>query len=637
MDEAFRAVYPLKAFDGGLNNKYDATIIDDTEAVDCLNVVFDEAGGVKTRPGIKKFNTTSVGSFAGMGLFTARFNDGTEQMLGWWNGSMYKLATTTFVTVPSAQSVFTAGTRVDAAMYQNLMFFGNGGSKPYKWNGTEFTRQGVPQPNSGPTAASNVAGANLPPTGDINYKVSYVNSYSVQGDVSAETTTLTIATSASVSLTSLPLAPTSFGVNARKLYRRDSGSGGSYKLVTTINDNTTTTYLDSIPTTSLGATAPTDQGEPPNWKFIKSHKERLFVVEPLNPQLLYYSELGEPFTFKVTNFFKIQNGDGENITGINIHTDAISIYKDASVWLLFMPDTDPTNWVALRTNAKYGGSSHFAIADYNNLQLFIGKRYTKVSGFHALAGVNTLPDATQLTTTGVYSESQSDRIEDEVFAFVQSLLSTSCAIDYKNKIWFSVATGVGALNNKVYQFDYLRRNEDIKTGSWVPHTHPVGFGSFTVYSGILYGQAATANGFVYQMENEASFTDDGTAINSYWLSKEFTGHKVHLENQKDFRFSNFVVEALGAYFMNVRRIIDGDTSLGVTTPISLDPGGSIWGAMTWGSDVWGGAKLRKKVTLYFGTAAGKRLQLRFDNQNTNNQGFHVYGTASYSYNARGKR
>lgn len=215
----FRVLYPLEAFDGGLNNKYEPNIIADNESPDCLNVVFDDRGGVQTRLGMKKFNTAAVGSFAGDGLFTYRQNDGTEIMLGWWNGSMYKLAGTTFTTVASAQSVFTAGTRVEMLTYQNLAFFGNGGSTPYKYNGTEFTRHGIPQPNSIPTVISGTAGANLVPSGDVNYKVSYVNSYVAEGNVSTFTTTLNIATSASVSLTSLPLAPTSFGVVARKLYQ----------------------------------------------------------------------------------------------------------------------------------------------------------------------------------------------------------------------------------------------------------------------------------------------------------------------------------------------------------------------------------------------------------------------------------
>lgn len=47
-----------------------------------------------------------------------------------------------------------------------------------------------------------------------------------------------------------------YTVTARKLYRTDLNNAGPRKLVTTINDNTTTRYLDDVPDASRGADAP---------------------------------------------------------------------------------------------------------------------------------------------------------------------------------------------------------------------------------------------------------------------------------------------------------------------------------------------------------------------------------------------
>lgn len=631
----FRVVYPLEAFDGGLNNKYEAAIIADHESPDALNVVYDDRGGVQTRGGSSKLNTTAVGSYSGDGLFTARYNNQAETMCGWWNGTMYTLGATTFTTHGSAQSVFTAGSRVDACQYQNLIFFGDGYAKPYKYNGTAFTRHGIPQPNSGPSTQSGTAGASGAATGDINYKVSYVNSYSVEGDVSAATTTLTIATSASVSLTSLPLAPTSFGVNSRRLYRLDSGSGGSYKLVTTIADNTTTNYTDSTPSASLGAAAPSDQGEPPNWQYSISHQERLFLVTPDNPSYLYYTELADPFVVKVSNYILIGDGDGEVITGLGTQANMIVVFKTNSVWLIYMPDTTPGNWIRIKSNSKYGGYSHYAQADYEDIKLFIGRRYGKVSGFFKLVGGTTEPNSTDLVANNVTSDSVSDRIEPDVFTFTTSALNKACAIEFKNKLWFSVPYS-SSTNNRVYQFDFQRRDEAKNDGSWCPFTYPYGFSAFTVYNGKLYGQGAEAAGFVWELDT-GTYADNGTAINSYCWTKEFFGYPEHLENWKDFRFGNLTVETLGNYYMNVGYKVDGDSSGGVTQQISLNPGGSTWGSFNWGAATWGGGQTRKKTTVSFGTLNGKRLQLKFSNQSTVNQGFHVYPMGSFSYNVRGKR
>lgn len=56
-----------------------------------------------------------------------------------------------------------------------------------------------------------------------------------------------------IPLTAIPLGPT--GTTGRNLYRRFNGSG-PFKLVTTIANNTSTTYNDAVANASLGATAP---------------------------------------------------------------------------------------------------------------------------------------------------------------------------------------------------------------------------------------------------------------------------------------------------------------------------------------------------------------------------------------------
>jgi hypothetical protein len=633
----FRVLYPLEAFDGGLNNKYEPNIIADNESPDCLNVVFDDRGGVQSRLGMKKFNTTTVGSFSGDGLFTYRQNDTTEIMVGWWNGTMYKLAGTTFTTVPSAQSVFTAGTRVDMLVYQNLAFFGNGGSTPYKYNGTEFTRHGIPQPNSSPTVISGTAGANLVPSGDVNYKVSYVNSYVAEGNVSTFTTTLNIATSASVSLTSLPLAPTSFGVVARKLYRKDSTTTGVYKLVTTVNDNTTTNYTDTTPGVSLSTSAPVDNAEPPNWSKGVVHQERLFLDDPTQPSKGAYSELANPFIVPIaSNYLLFSDGDGENITAIGVHANNVAWQKDSSIWLTYMPSTDPTEWIRIKSLSKYGSASHYAQPDYSQLKMFIGKRYGVIAGFFAFAGVDTQPDATALPVTAIYSESKSDKIEPEVFGFARGAISKSCGIEFKNKLWFAVPTGVSTTNNKVYQFDFQRRDNDNTTGSWVPFSYPVSIAAFTIYAGKLYSQSGTANGFVYEMD-AAQYGDDGSAINSYYWTKEFQGHPEHWESQKDFRFLYLTVETLGNWYMNISFRVDAYAGATVSQQVYLSPGSSVWGSAVWGAFTWGAGTTRKPIKVGLSPYAGKKIQFKFDNQNTLNQAFHVLPNGSFSYNVRGVR
>lgn len=623
----FRKIYEINAFDGGLNNKYEPTIIPDIDSPDCANVVFDELGGVQTRGGSAKLNTSAVGSFVIDGIYTARFNNGSQTMVAFAGGSAYTLNATTFTTIPSAQSVFTAGQKMDYTMYQNLMFMGNGGATPYKYNGAEFTRHGIPQATA-PTSISTSSAGVL--SGTYSYKVTYVNSFSAESNPSSATTSVAFSGPTRILVNGLPVAPTSFGVTARKIYRTVT-SGTTYLLLTTINDNTTTSYEDNTADADLGASAPVDHDPPSNYKMIKTFQERLFTVDNQNPGYVFYSELAEPFYFPATNFVKIGDGDGEVITGINIHGNSLVVYKTNSVWVIYMPSTDPLDWVRVKTNSKVGAGSHRAVANFEDLQLFLGTNFSKPLGFYAFNGSTTSPDGNLTTVTAVRSDSKSDKIESDVLTFQNAYLENAAAIDYKNKIWVAV-TYSGTTNNRIYQYDYSRRNKDRTSGSWVPFTG-LNISCFTVYNNKLYGGSSTANGFVYELDT-STYSDDGAAINSYFWTKEFETKEQ--DWRKDFRFANILLEMLGNWNVRFRYRVDSDQSVGNTVDVSTNPGTSLWGTMVWGEDNWGGGSIRQNIRVNLANTSGKRIQFYIDNGNTAGRAFKLI-RANFYYNRKGLR
>lgn len=623
----FRKIYEIQAFDGGLNNKYEPTIIEDNDSPDCANVVFDDLGGVQTRGGSTKLNTAAVGSFVIDGLATTRFNNGNQTMVAWAGGSMYTLNATTFTTVGSAQSVWTAGQQIDTTMYQNLMFIGNGGTTPYKYNGAEFTRHGIPVATA-PTSISTSSAGVL--SGTYSYKVTYVNSYSAEGNPSSATTVTAFSGPTRILVNGLPVAPTSFGVTARKIYRTVT-SGTTYLLLTTISDNTTTVYEDNTADANLGASAPVNNDAPDNYKYIKNFQERLFTVDNDDPMHVKYSEVGEPFYFPVTNFLKVGDGDGEIITGINIHGNSLVVYKTNSVWVIYMPSTDPLDWVRIKTNSKVGGGSHRGVANYDNLQLFLGTHFNKSIGFYAFDGASTNPDGNLTTVTAIRSDSKSDKIEADVFALQSTYLTNTAAIEWKNKIWVAV-TYSGIANNRIYQFDYARRGESRASGSWVPFTG-LSISCFTLYNNKLYGGSSLANGFVYELDT-ATYSDDGAAINSYYWSKEFETKEK--DWQKDFRFANLLLELLGNWNIRFRYRVNSDGSSGNQVDINTNPGGSLWGTMVWGEDNWGGTMIRQNLRVNLANSTGKRIQFYIDNGNTAGRAFKLV-RANFYYNRRGLR
>ena len=103
------------------------------------------------------------------------------------------------------------------------------------------------------TATVSATAGNL--NGTTNYAVTFVTSFGETG--SGAVSTSVNPANKQVNLTNIPVSADS-RVIARKIYRYPAGASDSVlkRLVTTINDNTTTTYTDDIPDGSLGTPIP---------------------------------------------------------------------------------------------------------------------------------------------------------------------------------------------------------------------------------------------------------------------------------------------------------------------------------------------------------------------------------------------
>ncbi len=622
--------------DGGLNTKFEKTIIADNESPSCLNVVFSN-GAAGTRDGFLKLNTSSVGpSFVCDGLYVRHTNSGNQTMVMFAGGSAWALTgNSTFTTIASAQSVFTAGVRVATAEYQQHMFVGNGGVIPYKYNGTDWTRHGVYPPTTTSTVATSSAGVL---TGDYQWKVVYVNSQSVLSDVGPVTATHTAASTRAL-ITSIPVAPQSFGVSARRLYRKNPAAS-TFKLVTTISDNTTTQYEDNIADASLGSDAPSDNGVPPMYGVILYHRDRIFCNDPANPNLVTYSDLAEPYTFGATNFRRFGDNTDDIVRALAKDGENVAVFGDKSIEIIYMPDTDDANWISLGVKAPYGCKSPFGIVkctiDGVNGLVFPAVQSDKFVGFGFLVGNTVAPSATLLTVSTAGADLVSDKIEPDMFTVKEADLGEISGYVFKNKALFALPYDTSATeNNRIYVLDFSISNLSKNTPySWAPWNgiYPA---QFVEYAGDFYFGDGRALGQVWK-QTTGTYRDDTAAIDSYIWTKEFGGNLGDFNYHKDFRYANVLVDMAGDYNMNLTARTDSDLGSGNSQAIDLDPGGSLWGSMDWGLDDWGGGTAQKEVRVDLGTLSGKRIQFKFDNQNTINQRFRVHGL-NFLSNVKGFR
>lgn len=636
MTSRFNIVYPPKgrmAFDGGLNTKFERSIIAENESPSCANVVFTN-GAVETRGGATRLNTTAIGSFVGDGLYTRRDNTGAETMVAFAGGTAWALiGASTFTAIASATSVFTAGVRVGATQYENHLFVGNGGVTPYKYNGTAWTRHGVPQASiSGCTGTVSATGGTFP-SATYFYKVAFVNSQVVEGNVSTATTAFAVSANGSVNLTGIPVAPQSHGVNARRIYRA-SGAAGAFERITTLNDNTTTTFSDTYSPASTAA--PTDNGEPPNYNVICYHQNRLFCNDTANPNYVWYSEIFEPYTFGSANFIPIGDASRDLVKGLSVYNNGILVTCEDSVHLIYMPTTNDADWQTIRILTPFGSRSPHATFLYENKAMVAAMQNGKFIGFGGISGTSVDPAATLLTAGAAGSELQSDRVEPDMFQVQESYVSNISAMVFKNKAYIALTYGDGTTtNNRIYIFDFSKTNlAKEQKAAWSPITG-VNAAQFAVYNGFLYYIESTATGFVNRLET-TTYADNASAIDSYFWTKELSGNLGHENFQKDFRYIKLLVEKSGSYYMNLTYRVDSDNGSGQTILVDLTNSADTWGSRNWGVMVWGAGSAQEEVTVPLGQVTGKRIQLRFSNQNASGQRFKVHGL-NLNYNIKGRR
>lgn len=608
-----RVRYSIERLDGGYNSKDSPSKISPYESPDCLNVVFDDAGSVATRDGSTTFNTQIIGTAPIDGIASFR---GT--MIAWAGGSMYRASGTTFVTIASAQGKFSSGVKVAHQAYQNILFCSDGTNGPWKYDGSGFYNMGIDTP-SACTGASGSAGTLT--AGTYYYAVSFVNSQAVEGEIGSASAGITVVASSTINLTDIPVGSSLAGVNSRVIYRRLGTSGDFYR-VAEISDNTTTTYADNVHEADLGGEPIEDGTKPTPFTTIALHKERLFFDDSSDRSLLRWTDLQNPFISAAENFEPLDNQDGEVILAIASQDDFVNTFKTNNNYSTETIDpADETTWIFRKSPSNIGIVGPRAFSYVNNGILFVGRRNNRITGVHFLTGLQIVEAFEGRSRT----ENISEKIEYDFLNLTNPTYWSEMAMgQYENRLYLAYAANGETINGNIFWLDANRILVGQQANGWAPWTG-IDASCFVVHDGKLYAGTSASTGVVIQLE-AGTYGDSGTAINSYFWTKEIGGEDAgSLDSYvKDFREIYVWHAKLGAYNMSVRTRVDGSTGAGGAQNIDLTGTGSTWGSMVYGIDPWGAARTDAETRLAIGGLRGKRIQIRFDNQNTVGQGFKVH-------------
>ena len=215
----------------------------------------------------------------------------------------------------------TAGHKCTFAVLNDKLFIANGYDDVLVYDGTYAYEMGAP-------LAKNLGAAGVL-TGAYYYAITYeVNGVElVTGAVSN-----TVNPSSNSITVTCPIGPAD--VTDRKLYRTEAG-GTQLKLLATLGDNTTTTYVDNIADGSLGADIPSINSEAPKPKYITVIHERLVGVGvSRRPNYLYYSETEIESLFATIGVADVsgQGNDNTGLTGMAEDYNLIVVFSEKRIY-----------------------------------------------------------------------------------------------------------------------------------------------------------------------------------------------------------------------------------------------------------------------------------------------------------------
>ncbi|MGI5838594.1 MAG: hypothetical protein ACOX8W_02925 [bacterium] len=449
-----------------------------------------------------------------------------------------------------------SGNKLRFVDYDNDCYFTDGG-RPQRYDGSSFYNVGIDPPQTAPALSEGDAG-DL--TGTYKARVTFVNEWGAESNASPASGEITLS-SDKIDWSDIPVGTAGQGIVARKLYRTKDG-GEEYFFVTTIDNNTATTYSgDNVADANLITPMPTDNGIPPDAAIVYEHKDYLCYVASGDPSRLYFSKPGRPDAVPANNYKQFPGP----VLALRTYQDALVVggerFTAAVYGDIWGGSLDNTKVRVISEDA--GPVSHEAMRPV----------------FTPQGDILVFPSREQILylSPGLQENSlRSIPLSDAVAPIFREAVNRQnmAAVYYGHKLYIALNYFGEDLpvetNNIIMTYDG-------RTGMWNP-PWTIAAGGFAVCYGRLYCGSPTA-GVVSELEKGTS--DDGESIHAVAVLKpEYT--ELGPQAKKKFRQLRLAVtpdDAAGSLIL--RPAVDG-----VSAEIAPGP-----------VDTWGGALVSPRLKL----------------------------------------
>jgi hypothetical protein len=355
----------IKSFQG-MNNKIEENELNVQQGILAQNCRYDDEPGsaVKRKP-LRYYNSSSLGSSAIKSSYRFYKSDGTMKLIVAYSTTL-KVGNDTTGTYTNIATGLTDGKRWTFVTYKDLCIMSNGYDDMLVYDGSSdnVTWQ------LGACKIVQGTGTGITRT-NISYQITIDNDAYVCGAIS---NIIASVTNKSIDLSNIPLGPS--GTTNRKIYRQSSETSG-YRLITTLSDNTTTTYTDTTADASGGTVLPAVTDNMPKGQELRLYRERLFLTRDLNnPNRIYYSMAYLPGYIDALDYMDVFPNDNDEISGVPITRGIMYCIKKNTIRPIHITSpisgADDTTWYVGDPISFNGSPAPYSITQTPYGTLYLG-------------------------------------------------------------------------------------------------------------------------------------------------------------------------------------------------------------------------------------------------------------------------
>jgi hypothetical protein len=346
--------------------------------------------------------------------------------------------------------------------------------------GTSMFRAGAPVPTVGSFAAADGGGSGGF-QGVFNLKVTFVNANGFEGNGSEAIASATLAADSDIDLANVPVnTDGDYSITSRKVYIQGGTTPtySSYFLLTTINDNTTTS-VSALTTSDVDTTTTldTDNTLPLKGDYIAEHYNVMWLAGIVNDaNSLRFSKTANPESWPTSNDINVSRS-GDPIMWLTEWDGVLWVFTRARVFqIIGSPGSGTliTNFYIKETRSNKGTVAGRSVAHTPYGTFFLAE-----DGIRRFDG----------NTSTVFS----NEIKDEIGARNSATLveQLSCGAFWDDKYILSYASGSSTTNSRTVMYDFRAA----QAGFQSPWTiHDSGYNDFAVdrAKNLLY--CATSSG-----------------------------------------------------------------------------------------------------------------------------------------------